>query len=134
MEAVAIAVVVRSNDPYSTARTLATVFPRVLRLGSELYVASTEPLAIEAQNAAEVDPLAMTIEADETTILMATAKARINSDLVANSEYYLTYPFAASIAVQGSDAAAAAKTYVDADPGRFRSYVRSKTPSESTDR
>jgi spermidine synthase len=86
-------VFLRSADPYSTARTAATVFDSVIRLGFQGYFASMHRLRFDPERAG-VDPESLTdnLSADRETILRFTEGSPLNSDFRPNGEYYLTYP------------------------------------------
>jgi spermidine synthase len=84
----------RTVDLYSTARTVATVFPHVLRLDSSMYIAGRSAFRLNAERlpstaAATVQRIA----ADQDEILRYARHARENRDFSPNSEYYITYPF-----------------------------------------
>lgn len=80
-------------DAHSSARTLSETFPFVLRLGRRAYIAAQGPIAFDQARAGiGADELRRLTEADRESILANTAASRANTDLVPNSEYYLTYP------------------------------------------
>lgn len=93
-------VMMRSADAFSTAHTIANEFSHVARIGSASYICSLEPIVFRATHlpaGKTADDLARQIKADRQTILQNASAARLNSDFVLNSEYYLTYPFARSL-------------------------------------
>ena len=111
---------VRSVDLFSTARTIATVFPHVLRLEGSVYLAGftrfgwrTERLTMPAAD------LVARIEADGDLIRARTEGARLNTDFTLNSEYYITYPFAWTLQTRGARPA----SYRADHPQRFWSFV-----------
>ena len=77
----------RTVDLYSTAKTLATVFPHVLRVDSSVYMAGFRQFQLDESRlpspAAETVPH---ITADRDVILAHTRAARMNTDLRPNSE------------------------------------------------
>jgi spermidine synthase len=93
----------RTVDLYSTAKTLATVFPHVLRVDSTVYIAGSREFRFDESrlpsSAAETVPH---FTADRDVILANTQAARINTDLRPNSEYYVTYPFVSSLQTRGT--------------------------------
>jgi spermidine synthase len=85
---------IRSVDCYSTAKTLADVFPHVLRAGGTAYLASETAFAFELDAINwSTAKLCDCLEADRATIVAETADAPINRDLRPNSEYYVTYAY-----------------------------------------
>lgn len=83
----------RSADPYSTARTVATVFDSVVRIGFQHYIAAMHPLQLNAARAGVPrETLLESLSADRPTILRSTAGSPVNEDFRPRSEYYLTYP------------------------------------------
>lgn len=92
----------RTADAYSTARTLATVFPRLLRLGATRYVAGSRPLRFDRRRL-PISPAAAaaTIQADRGLVLERTAGAPLNRDLHPRAEYYITYPWAWVLRTRG---------------------------------
>jgi spermidine synthase len=110
----------RTVDPYSTAKTIATVFPHVLRLDGSAYMAATTQFQLREErlpsSAAETVGHLM---ADRDVILAHTRDARINRDLGPNSEYYFTYPFVPYLQTRGR----APAVYATADRERFWKLV-----------
>lgn len=85
----------RTIDPYSSARTIATVFPRVLRIGASSYVGALQEFVFDARILpVSAQFLPGLIQADSQEILDHSGGAALNGDLSPNSEFYLTYPFA----------------------------------------
>jgi spermidine synthase len=88
----------RTTDAFSTARTLAGVFPHLVRVGPISYVGSAAPLEFSAARAARpVSTLARSLKADRAAILALAGEAPIVRDLWPRTEYYLTYPWAAQL-------------------------------------
>lgn len=107
----------RTSDSYASARTLALAFPAVLRLGSDFYLASTAPIGWRvASLPGPASSLLGRIEADRERILEATEGVPQNRDLQPNSEYFLTYPWRAVLAVNRGQAARAALDYRFEEP------------------
>jgi spermidine synthase len=91
-----------SADMFSTAKTLATVFPHVIRAGRSFYVASLSPIRFDLARAAMTrEELLNYVEADRDTILGGTSDSRINYDFHPNAEYYVTYPHAWTLQIRG---------------------------------
>jgi spermidine synthase len=115
--------VARSVDLFSTPRTLIEVFEHVVRVEASGYIASRAPLVFDASRlpvpASEFTKL---IEADRATIAAHTGDAPLNLDLRPNSEYYLTYPYAWSLATTGYPRE---RLYVDKNPTRFAGLIAS---------
>jgi spermidine synthase len=110
----------RTVDLYSTARTLATVFPRVLRIDSSVYVAGFRDFQLdESRLPSSAAETMLHITADRDVILANTEGARINTDLRPNSEYYVTYPFVSSLQTRGKSPGA----YKAEDTDRFRGLL-----------
>jgi spermidine synthase len=85
-------------DRYSTAKTLATVFPHVLRLDGSMYMASRSAFRIREERLPTTAAVTVPrIAADQDDILKYTSDARVNTDLSPNSEYYITYPFVSAL-------------------------------------
>lgn len=107
----------RTADSYASARTMALVFPAVLRLGEELYLASTAPIGWRVAGLpGTVEQLLERIEADRASILEATRGVPENRDLRPHSEYFLTYPWRAVLAIRRGGAAREALSYRFATP------------------
>lgn len=82
----------KSTDAYSTARTLAEVFPAILRLGEGVYLCSERNIQLESARAPQSPEwLATHVQADRDLILSQTAGCAINRDFFPISEYYVTY-------------------------------------------
>ncbi|MFO0914539.1 MAG: fused MFS/spermidine synthase [Pirellulales bacterium] len=84
----------RTADPFTTARTIAEVFPAVWRIDAHTYLACRSTIdapPIDGQSAEY--PFDGVIEADRHTILAHTAAAPILRDFSPWTEYYLTYPW-----------------------------------------
>jgi predicted membrane-bound spermidine synthase len=91
-------VLLRTADMFSTARTIATAFPRVIRLDGIAYIAGASSFTLDrARLPFSVEEAAERLDADREVILAHTQNARLNRDFGPNSEYYVTYPFAASL-------------------------------------
>lgn len=88
------ALYVKSADPFSSARTIAEVFPQVLRLDRSGYMAADAPLVFDAARVPAEYELADHVTATRESILEGTRGAALNYDLRPRSEYYLTYPYA----------------------------------------
>ena len=110
----------RTADPYSTAKTLATAFPHVLRIDNIVYMAGFREFQFDESRlpspAAETMPH---ITADRDVILANTREARINTDLRPNSEYYVTYPFVSYLQTRGNGPG----VYRAKDKDRFQRLV-----------
>jgi spermidine synthase len=92
----------RTVDLYSTAKTLAAVFPHVLRVDSSVYMAgSREFRFVESRLPSPAAETLPHFTADRDVILANTRAARINTDLRPNSEYYVTYPFVSALQTRG---------------------------------
>jgi spermidine synthase len=92
----------RTVDLYSTAKTLATAFPHVLRVDSSAYMAAFREFRLdESRLPSSAAETVARITADRDAILANTRAARINTDLRPNSEYYVTYPFVSSLQTRG---------------------------------
>jgi spermidine synthase len=88
----------RTVDLFSTPKTLATVFPHVLRLDSSVYLASAKGFRLKENRLPfSAQEAVRHITADREVILAHTQSARINTDFRPNSEYYVTYPFVWSL-------------------------------------
>ncbi|MDF1586032.1 spermidine synthase [Marinimicrococcus flavescens] len=99
-------------DSYASARTMALVFPALLRLGGEFYLASITPIGWRmAGLPGPAAALLGRIEADRARILEATEGVPENRDLRPNSEYFLTYPWREVLAVNRGRAARAPLDY-----------------------
>jgi hypothetical protein len=93
---------VRTADMYSTARTIATAFPYVVRAERGTYLASREPLRFDlARSGLSWEKFAEKIEGDRELILDETRGVPLNHDLRPRSEYYITYPYARSLQTWG---------------------------------
>lgn len=91
-------VLLRTADMFSTAKTIATVFPQVIRVDGSVYIVSPNKFRLDpARLPFSADQAAKRIDADRDVILARTQDARINHDLSPNSEYYVTYPFVSSL-------------------------------------
>lgn len=115
-------VMMRSADAFSTARTIAEEFPHVVRIGGGSYVCSMSPIQFDVTHlptGATADDLLDQIQADRETILARTNGARLNTDFVLNSEYYLTYPFVAALQTR-----VPYRIYHEASRDPFVRYVR----------
>jgi hypothetical protein len=124
--------VFRSVDLMSTPRTLIEVFPHVIRTEVAGYIASLAPLRFDALRlpvpATEFTKL---IQADRQTIAEHTRGAPINLDLRPNSEYYLSYPYAWSLATTGLPPGS---VYVERNPARFEELLISVEAKNTKDR
>ncbi|MGH1480676.1 MAG: fused MFS/spermidine synthase [Geminicoccales bacterium] len=107
----------RSADPFSTARTVASVFTSALRLNDNSYVASDSTIQIDpALTDFDRKQVMEMITADQDVILENTIGAPLNRDYGPNSEYYLTYRYA--------DFMRSAKAPYQAAPGSMSAHVR----------
>lgn len=113
-------VLTRTVDLYSTARTIATVFPHVLRLENAIYLASVKAFTWRPERLT-IPPadLVARIEADGDLIRASTEGARLNTDFTLNSEYYVTYPYASVLQTRVSP-----PRYRERDARRFWSAIR----------
>ncbi len=103
---------VRTVDLYSTARTVATVFPHVFRLDTSVYIASGGPIHFDRTRLpASPQEVVRRITADRATILAHTGDARLNTDLRPNSEFYVTYPFVHALQTRARDHAVYRSAY-----------------------
>lgn|GEM_PF-221567 len=113
--------VVRSVDLFSTPRTLIDVFEHVVRVDQSGYLASHAPLRFDAsQLPVPSSDFTKIIEADRATIAANVKDAPLNLDLRPNSEYYLSYPYAWSLATTGYPRE---RFYVDSNPSRFATLI-----------
>jgi spermidine synthase len=121
--------VARSVDLFSTAKTLAAVFNHVIRVDRFSYLAGNVPLRFDADRlpfpAAEFEQF---VEAERKTIELHTADAPLNLDLRPNSEYYLTYPFAWTLASQIPPE----RFYTERDRARFLELINGSKPALDT--
>jgi len=91
-----------SADLYSTSKTLATVFPYVIRAGRNFYVASASPLNFDlAKVGMTREEFLNYVEADRDLILAETEESDLNYDFQPNAEYYVTYPHAWTLQIRG---------------------------------
>lgn len=110
----------RTADSYSTARTLATVFPHLVRIQKDRYVASLRPIRfVPGRHGVDREQLAGRLQADRRLILERTAGAPLNRDLRPNAEYYLTYPWAGVLTTWGRRVG----EYGGDDPKRFDRWI-----------
>lgn len=113
--------VFRSVDLMSTPRTVIQVFPYVVRIESSGYVASQAPLLFDASRLpVSTQEFSRLIQADRATIAEHTKAAALNLDLRPNSEYYLSYPYAWSLATTGIPPEL---LYVENSPARFAELI-----------
>jgi spermidine synthase/MFS family permease len=105
----------RTVDLYSTAKTVADVFPHVLRFDNSAYMASANPFELREERLSSASETLVRLKADREIILEHTRDAPINRDLTPNSEYYLTYPYASSLQTRVRPPA----SYAAADTDRF---------------
>jgi len=92
----------RSADLYSTPKTLATVFPHVVRGGRGNYVAAKRAFTFDLERIGQTEvEFVDFIEADRDLILENTQEVRLNRDLSPNSEFYMTYPYAWTLQTWG---------------------------------
>jgi predicted membrane-bound spermidine synthase len=116
----------RTADSYSTARTLATVFPHLVRISVDRYVAGRQPFRFDPRRAAlDGETIAGLLQADRQLILDRTVGAPLNRDLRPNAEYYLTYPWAGILTTWGERTGG----YGIEDPGRFDRWIAAAEPS-----
>jgi spermidine synthase len=109
-----------STDAYSTAKTMATVFPYVVRLGTAHYICGLEPIRLDvARTGMAYDGLSSLLSADQDTILANTADAPLNRDFHPNSEYYVTYPFAWVLRTLNQDK----RIFSEPDPKRLAGII-----------
>jgi hypothetical protein len=67
-------------------------------MDGSVYVASQSPLRLDPERLPfTVEETLRRLTADRAFILASTAQARLNRDFAPNSEYYLTYPYAATL-------------------------------------
>ena len=93
----------RTADAFSTAHTLASVFPYLVRIGWLSYVGSLGPLEFSAARAMSAPTtLAASLKADRTAILAVAGAAPIVHDFWPRTEYYLTYPWAYALETHGA--------------------------------
>jgi spermidine synthase len=121
-------VFLRTVDLYSTARTLVTAFPHVLRLDRSSYLAGMNAFRLNPERLpSSPEETIGRISADRDVILAHTGQARINLDLRPNSEYYVTYPFVSALQTR----LRALDAYSVEDTGRFWSLIaRRETEAE----
>lgn len=82
----------KTTDAYSTARTIADVFPHVVRLDEGVYLCSDQALNLEsAREPQSPEWLAENVQANRDLILEYTAGSAINRDFFPISEFYVTY-------------------------------------------
>jgi hypothetical protein len=107
----------RNVDVYSTARTLATSFPHVVRRGEAEYFASLSPPRFDHEAAGRArDAMLAAFDADGETILHHTADAPLNRDFAPRAEYYITYPWRWCLSTRGKTAE---RRYREQDRARF---------------
>jgi len=83
-----------SVDCHSTAKTLATVFPHVLRANGTAYLAGQQKFVFALEQLDwTAEKLRTYVEADRKTILANTMDVPLNRDLKPNAEFYLTYAY-----------------------------------------
>ncbi len=113
-------VYLRTADQYSTARTLATVFPHLVRIDGSGYVAGRAPFRFDPERARlDAGAIARRLRSDRRLILEQTRAAPLNRDFRPNAEYYLTYPWAGVLTTWGERTG----TYGLEDEARFRAWV-----------
>jgi spermidine synthase len=116
----------RTVDFYSTAKTLATVFPHVLRLDASLYMAGRSAFRIREERLPTTAALTVQrIAADQDDILKYASDAPVNTDLSPNSEYYITYPFVSALQIRVKGPIA----YTAGDTHKFWSLIVSASAS-----
>jgi len=82
----------RSVDSYSTAATLAAVFPHLFRVGEIGYVGSQQPFRFSLGRAGlPFEKASALLSGDRTDIVEASFGAPLVTDFHPRSEYYLTY-------------------------------------------
>lgn len=105
-----------SVDVYSTSKTLASVFPHILRIQAGIYLASSAPFRLDPTRLLiPVEEVIELITADRDTILANTQDALINRDFRPNSEYYLTYDYSEFLGTLGN----AGEPFSEKDRTRF---------------